>query len=76
MGKGSKRRPTVVSDKQVKDNWEKIFGKKEPKVKTRKKTPKHSLTKVHKDKSKYQRKDKDPTPSPQYEGPWGKDLGL
>ena len=76
MGKGSKRRPTVVSDKQVKDNWEKIFGKKEPKVKTRKKTPKHSLTKVHKDKSKSQRKDKYPTPSPQYEGPWGKDLGL
>ena len=76
MGKGSKRRPTVVSDKQVKDNWEKIFGKKEPKVKTRKKTPKHSLTKVHKDKSKYQRKDKYPTPSPEYEGPWGKDLGL
>ena len=76
MGKGSKRRPTVVSDKQFQDNWEKVFGKKEPKVKTRKKTPKHSLTKVHKDKSKYQRKDKYSTPSPQYEGPWGKDLGL
>ena len=74
MGKGSKRRPTVVSDKQFEDNWEKVFGKKEPKVKTRKKTPKHSLTKVHKDKSKYQRKDK--YPSPNYEGPWGKDLGL
>ena len=26
MGKGSKRRPTVVSDKQFEDNWEKAFG--------------------------------------------------
>ena len=33
MGKGSKRRPTVVSDKQFQDNWEKAFGKKEPKTK-------------------------------------------
>ena len=52
MGKGSKRRPTVVSDKQFQDNWEKAFGKKEPKVKSHKKTPKHGLTQVHKDKTK------------------------
>ena len=25
MGKGSKRRPTVVSDKKFQDNWEKVF---------------------------------------------------
>lgn len=25
MGKGSKRRPQQVSDKQVADNWDKIF---------------------------------------------------
>ena len=27
-GKGSKQRPTKVSDKEFQDNWEKIFGKK------------------------------------------------
>ena len=32
-GKGSKQSPTKVSDKEFQDNWEKIFGKKEPKVK-------------------------------------------
>ena len=58
MGKGSKRRPTVVSDKQFEDNWEKVFGKKEPKVKSRKVTPKHGQSQVHKDKTKYKRKDK------------------
>ena len=60
MGKGSKRRPTVVSDKQFEDNWEKVFGKKEPKVKSRKHQPDHSLTKVHRDKTKYNRKNKYP----------------
>ena len=74
MGKGSKRRPTVVSDKQFEDNLEKAFGKKEPKVKSRKVTPKHGQSQVHKDKTKYKRKDK--YPSPNYEGPWGKDMGL
>ena len=42
----------MVSDKQFEDNWEKVFGKKEPKVKSRKHQPDHSLTKVHKDKTK------------------------
>jgi len=28
-GKGSKRRPTLVSSKQVSDNWDTIFGNKE-----------------------------------------------
>ena len=51
--KGSKQRPTKVSDKEFQDNWEKIFGKKEPKVKSRKVTPKHGQSQVHKDKSKY-----------------------
>ena len=74
MGKGSKRRPTVVSDKQFEDNWEKAFGKKEPKVKSRKVTPKHGQSQVHRDKTKYKRKDK--YPSPNYAGPGGKDLGL
>ena len=58
MGKGSKRRPTVVSDKQFEDNWEKVFGKKEPKVKSRKVTPKHGQSQVHKDNTKYKIKDK------------------
>ena len=53
-GKGSKQRPSEGTVYQ--DNWEKIFGKKKPKVKSHKKTPKHGLTQVHKDKSKYNRK--------------------
>lgn len=32
-GKGSKRRPQKVSNKQFADNWDKIFGKKKPDVK-------------------------------------------
>lgn len=28
-GKGDKRRPTQVSDKELKENWERTFGKKE-----------------------------------------------
>ena len=42
MGKGSKRRPT--NEKQFRENWDKIFG--------RKKTPKHAVTQIHKDKTK------------------------
>jgi len=42
MGKGSKRRPT--NEKQFRDNWDRIFG--------RKKTPKHGATQLHKDKTK------------------------
>ena len=44
MGKGSKRRPKVISQEQFEDNWQKIFG--------RKITPKHGATQVHKDKTK------------------------
>ena len=45
------------------------------KIKPHKKTPKHGQTQVHKDKTKtIPRKDK--YPSPNYEGPWSKDLGL
>ena len=51
-GKGSKQRPTKVSDKEFQDNWERIFGKKKPEVKSRKHQPDHSLTQVHKDKTK------------------------
>ena len=48
MSKGSKRRPQVVSDKDFKDAWDKIF--------VRKKTPKHGQSQVHRDKTKYNRK--------------------
>ena len=53
-GKGSKRRNS--NEKLYSDNWEKIFGKPEPKIKAHKKTPSHGLTQVHKDKTKYNRK--------------------
>ena len=53
-GKGDKRRNP--NDKAYRDNWEKIFGKKKPVVKERKKTPKHGSTQVHVDKTKYNRK--------------------
>ena len=49
MGKGSKQRPRVITDKQFDDNWDKIFP--------RKKTPKHGPTQIHKDKTKYNRVD-------------------
>lgn len=49
MGKGSKQRPRVITDKQFDDNWDKIFP--------RKKTPKHGATQIHKDKTKYNRVD-------------------
>ena len=50
-GKGDKRRNP--NDKAYRDNWEKIFGKKKPVVKERKKTPSHGSTQVHVDKTKY-----------------------
>jgi len=59
MSKGSKRRPE--KDGTYQDQWEKIFGKPEPKIKEHKKTPKHGVTQVHKDKTKYNRKKLDRT---------------
>ena len=55
-GKGDKRRNP--NDKAYRDNWEKIFGKKKPVVKERKKTPSHGSTQVHVDKTKNNRKKK------------------
>ena len=49
MGKGSKRRPTLITDENFQDNWDSIFG--------RKKTPKHGATQIHKDKTKQHPKD-------------------
>ena len=46
-GKGSKPRP-ITNQKQFEENSDKIFP--------RKKTPKHGATKVHRDKTKYDRK--------------------
>ncbi len=51
-GKGSDRRPMNISDKQMQDNWQTIFGKPEPKVKVRKVTPVHAVTRVEPDKTK------------------------
>ena len=53
-GKGSKRRNS--NEELYSDNWEKIFGKKKPNVKVRKETPSHGASKVHSDKTKYNRK--------------------
>ncbi len=53
-GKGSKRRNP--DDNAYADNWEQIFGKKKPEIKKHKKTPKHGVTQVHVDKTKYNRK--------------------
>ena len=44
MGKGSKRRPQVVSNEQFKNAWDSIF--------TRKKTPSHGIIQIHVDKTK------------------------
>ena len=44
MGKGSKRRPPFISEKEFQDAWDNIF--------TRKKTPPHAATKKHQDKTK------------------------
>ena len=43
-GKGSKRRPRVVSEQDFADAWNNIFP--------RKTTPPHASTQVHKDKTK------------------------
>ena len=59
MSKGSKRRPE--KDGVYQDQWDKIFGKKKPVIKGHKKTPKHGITQVHKDKTKYDRKKLDRT---------------
>ena len=54
MGKGSKRRPENFN--QLSNEWDRIFnGLKKtgfPDVKARKAQPKHSVTKVHRDRSK------------------------
>ena len=49
-GKGSKQRPTDKN--KFDDNWERIFGKKEPEIKVRKVIPTQGKTQVHKDKTK------------------------
>ena len=48
MSKGSKRRPKIVTDEQFKEAWDNIF--------VRKVQPKHSVTKPHTDRTKYNRK--------------------
>lgn len=54
MGKGDKRRPQVVTQKVMQDNWNIIFGKDKPKpnIKVRKVTPAHATTRVEEDKTK------------------------
>ena len=47
MGKGSKRRPQVISDSAFADAWDKIFA--------RKKTPPQGRTQVHTSKKVYNR---------------------
>ena len=49
-GKGSKRRNS--NEDAYADGWELAFGKKKPEVKARKAQPSHSITQIHKDKSK------------------------
>ena len=44
MGKGSKRRPKIVSQEQFEDAWDNIF--------VRKVTPKHGAQKIHQDQTK------------------------
>lgn len=57
-GKGSKRRNS--NEEAYSDGWELAFGKKKPVVKVRKETPNHGASKVHSDKTKYNRKKSDP----------------
>lgn len=46
MGKGSNRRPQQVSQEQLRDNWERIFGKKREKhVETKSNTTNTTKTK-------------------------------
>lgn len=54
-GKGSGRR-SGQDDNKYSDNWEKIFGKKKPEPKARKKTPAHGKSQVHIDKKKEAKK--------------------
>ena len=49
-GKGSKRRNS--NEEKYAESWERIFGKPQPKIKSRKETPSHASTQVHKDKTK------------------------
>ncbi len=49
-GKGSQRRPENTN--KYEEAWEKIFGKPRPKIKSRKETPSHASTQMHKDKTK------------------------
>jgi len=51
MGKGDMPRPGSYSQ-EYKDNWERIFG---DKAKARKKIPAHAKSKMHQDKTKYDR---------------------
>ena len=54
-GKGSAPRPRSVPKDVWEDNWERVFGKKEPEIKVRKSSPPQGKTKVHKDRTKYDR---------------------
>ena len=49
-GKGSRRRNS--NEDKYAEAWERIFGKPQPKIKSRKETPSHASTQVHKDKTK------------------------
>jgi hypothetical protein len=46
-GKGSKRRPQMITDEKFAESWDRIF--------VRKTTPPHASTQVHSDKTKYKR---------------------
>ena len=49
-GKGSKRRNS--NEEAYADGWELAFGKKKPEIKARKEQPSHSITQIHKDRTK------------------------
>jgi len=49
-GKGDKVRSP--DQQKYADGWELAFGKKKPEVKARKAQPDHSITQIHRDKSK------------------------
>lgn len=51
MSKGDKRRPMMVNQKQLDDNWKLVF-KPEDIPKARRMTPAHATTRVEKDKTK------------------------
>jgi hypothetical protein len=57
-GKGDKRRPMYITNKQLDNNWSILFDKKDE-LKVRHVTPAHAVTRVEEDKSKkIPRKDK------------------